>query len=801
MPTAPVQAPINFGALNMQPRGQPFNPAPQPTSPQQILPSSNNLTPNLTEKQLKENIDALQKQKVPNDKIQAYVDNYSKGPSGYILKSAPPPSIQPEQSLRQKIGASMREVGEGGKQLAAESAQKLFAGPEMRPQDVQAAYKGGGLLTGGLEAAAQIGQAGFKGVANLGGLVGGLAAVPLSPILGPVSMIGSAIGKKIGEAVPEKAAMAFDTTLTKHPEIGETASDLLNLANLAFPEVAKRGTPMVRGLLDKGKQIASARPKGIKNPNEIIGSEYRKTITKYQVPSKLLDEAENVHGTNPVGVLESYGNKVIPELENGRVTPQTAREVVDTLDEGLGFLSNIKNEAVFLNENKISFADYSKHVFDTIDAQAARGNWPKAYSDKVRTQVSGVLKERASAYRDSGLEIAEIDKLKTQDTSLSRSYKNTDKFTYDAYGVLGKANRSLVEMFADDAPTKELNKLIQSHYDAIDLVESLIGRTPHGGRFTRTMERTGGGIAGSVLGSSIGHPILGYMAGRVSGDLIGNLLSSKFISSPLKRIIVKGAGFKEPAVVARMQKYINENSPDITELGQPSGSEMIKANEEAAMKADVAKFSAAKISKLIENANQLDSGGMYSKSSDLIQRAIIEAEKAGVDFPVTEISDRILKAYPNSPEGRKTPLPQRSVPKTLLNSQNPIVPTTIAPRIPILPKPSISNKNVKPATTPLLAKENQIKSTSKELVPLASEIQKYNLNSPQRIVSFIEKNIGKFDDTESIIALHQDGRVVVGKPDIFNKRFGLMTDDNKFIPASNLKALSTDFYNKVKKIK
>lgn len=89
---------MNFGALNMQPQGQPFNPTPvpQPTPPQ-ILPSMNKLTPNLTEDQLKQNIDALQRQKVPNDKIQAYVDNYGKGSDGYTLKttqqqtpSAPP---------------------------------------------------------------------------------------------------------------------------------------------------------------------------------------------------------------------------------------------------------------------------------------------------------------------------------------------------------------------------------------------------------------------------------------------------------------------------------------------------------------------------------------------------------------------------------------------------------------------------------------------------------------------------------------------------------------------------------------
>jgi len=47
-----------------------------------------NLTPQLTTDQLKQNIDALQKGGQTNDKIQAYVNNYQKDPSGnYVLKT------------------------------------------------------------------------------------------------------------------------------------------------------------------------------------------------------------------------------------------------------------------------------------------------------------------------------------------------------------------------------------------------------------------------------------------------------------------------------------------------------------------------------------------------------------------------------------------------------------------------------------------------------------------------------------------------------------------------------------------
>ncbi len=54
------------------------------------------LTPQLNDAQIRQNIDALQRGGLPNDKVQAYVDNYTKGTNGmYVLKSA---SSQTQQS-------------------------------------------------------------------------------------------------------------------------------------------------------------------------------------------------------------------------------------------------------------------------------------------------------------------------------------------------------------------------------------------------------------------------------------------------------------------------------------------------------------------------------------------------------------------------------------------------------------------------------------------------------------------------------------------------------------------------------
>lgn len=72
------------------------------------------LTPTLNEMQLKQNIDAMHSQNVPVDKIQSYVDNYSKDPSGnYVLKQQAP------QSFLQHEGSDLSQLGQDVRQIAS----------------------------------------------------------------------------------------------------------------------------------------------------------------------------------------------------------------------------------------------------------------------------------------------------------------------------------------------------------------------------------------------------------------------------------------------------------------------------------------------------------------------------------------------------------------------------------------------------------------------------------------------------------------------------------------------------------
>ncbi len=73
----------------------------------------NNLTPQLNDVQLKANIDALQKGGMSNDGVQAYVNNYQKGPNGYVLKTAQVQQpIQPPQSTLSKVSGGITNVAQ-----------------------------------------------------------------------------------------------------------------------------------------------------------------------------------------------------------------------------------------------------------------------------------------------------------------------------------------------------------------------------------------------------------------------------------------------------------------------------------------------------------------------------------------------------------------------------------------------------------------------------------------------------------------------------------------------------------------
>ena len=265
----------------------------------------------------------------------------------------------------------------------------------------------------------------------------------------------------------------------------------------------------------------------------------------------------------------AYGNKSLPNfLENGKITADSISEPIAYLKNQIKSLSEIKSDTLFLNNSKITGPQYIKYSKDLVDSQ----NWSNGKKKLIKEQIDKLFKKELSAsFPRGGAELKEIDKIKTEQTDKSKSYNNkSNKFEYDTHGILGKSARQLVELFDDSQSTKDLNNWVQSHYNAIDLLESLVGKTPHGGKLTRLVNSSVGSIVGSVVGENIGHPIIGFGIGRAIANQIDGVLNNHLISNPLKRLLIKDIESKNPSIVSEIEKYIKANQPDISELGNYS---------------------------------------------------------------------------------------------------------------------------------------------------------------------------------------------------------------------------------------
>ncbi len=193
--------------------------------------------------------------------------------------NTPQPQVSPSQQIANTNGMPggppppnivkpVLDVAKGGIQTAKSGLKGLLTPPDVNAGNVQAAARGGGPIAGAAEAGAQVGQAGFEGVANLGKVVGGTAAVILSPILAATNAIGTPIGKALGNLLSDDQAKHFADFVNKNPQMVRTAGDLANLANLAFPELKDSLTLPAKGPsaeVAPGTTPYSGAPQAVKN--------------------------------------------------------------------------------------------------------------------------------------------------------------------------------------------------------------------------------------------------------------------------------------------------------------------------------------------------------------------------------------------------------------------------------------------------------------------------------------------------------------------------------------------------------
>lgn len=428
-------------------------------------------------------------------------------------------------------------------------------------------------LLSGFKATAQV----FGGIGDTAGQI--LNSSPFAAkIIQGVSKVYSDITNPSNNGLLQQLGRTLQSYEQTHPQAVKAISSILEGTraagdisnNILAADGLRVGANNVANL---GTKAADTISTGFKdafpesNPRNLIETTVRETAQPYKAANAVLTKAETT-GSNPIKAIASYGDQALPDLVDGKLYTADAQKYLRTQIADLG---QLKSDLLFTSDATVSFPQYRQYVNDLIDGN--RG-WTAPKKAAIKAKASSVIDNLEAGYANAPiakggeLPLTELDKIKTEQTSLSSSYKaQPGSFEYDLHGVLGKGARDLVDTLSgDNAQIAELNKWIQSHYDAIALYKTLEGKAPKGGKLTAAFTRLGGEVTGAVAGGSLGHPIVGAFAGRVIADRINGIIQNDLISNPLKRAMIAKLAPEAPDVVKAALKYLDDNTPTLSDL-------------------------------------------------------------------------------------------------------------------------------------------------------------------------------------------------------------------------------------------
>ncbi len=484
-----------------------------------------------------------------------------------------PPAGNNALSTLKDFGGSIIDTAKAGAQNVASGLHDVFTAPQTDPNAVREAAQGGGPIAGAYEAGAQALKGGEHAVAGLGKVVGGALQTVTSPVLGPATKLGSIIGQKLADQIPTDKAMQFESFLEKHPEIGNNSTEIMNLANLAFPDVVKTAAPAVdtgistaKNAISNVKEALTPEPTKPASPadvaaktqadqlkaHDIIDKEIRNLGEKYTTVGDALNKAEVSRGTDPIKVLTSYPEgKALPVMNKaGKMSTLPA---INFLKNQVGVLGKIKENIVKTSGENTSIEDFKQAALDRIDRSSS--SVAKRNADKAG--VSGIINNLKGDYPD-GIPTSELDKLKTEHANESKSYNSKSTFSPDAHAIVGQTAADAVVSKPGGEIADELNKVMSSHYDAMKVLKAMNGKTPHGGLLTKHAANIAGEVGGLAAGMAVGHPFLGAMAGRGASEAVTNIMNSHFISNPLKRTLIQNMKGEKPEVIQQALDYLDK---------------------------------------------------------------------------------------------------------------------------------------------------------------------------------------------------------------------------------------------------
>ncbi len=556
----------------------------------------NKLTPQLNDMQLKQNIDALQKGGMQNDKVQEYVNNYTKDPSGnYVLKQAPAAT----SNLIKTAATAVADTANAGVEQMRAGVKSLQAGPTMDPNAVAETNKTLGPAAAAAEAGGQVVKAGEKGVADLGGVVGGAASVPLAPVIAA----GTAIGNKIGEATPLKVADWLENIVKNHPITMDNVKDIGNMANLAFPEAISKAAPAIDAATAKISDVASQAKEALtpkpptpeevaqRNAERRTAAETAKTADDAAKIKKAADEwvkptlpgkSKNPAGFNNARVILKKNPEVGQVLAENKLHPQdhiTETGHYATEESAKNLVQEAGQRSYKFLRPALEAADPATPLTPVEDVfKSALGRLDKSVKGDVavKEDVQRAILSDLPAFKrafPNGMKLSDLhdQKIKTSEDAGYSAFKSTaDNNSATAKRNLSSALGKMVEQKAPpDLPVHDFNTELQKLYEAADYLKALNNK-----KAPESLTQVIANRGSSVIGAAVGHHIGGGLLGGVGGYIAGGVLE-KMVANMVPKYqaeILSGLKQSDPAAFTRVSNYIQKAADErAARVGLPEG--------------------------------------------------------------------------------------------------------------------------------------------------------------------------------------------------------------------------------------
>lgn len=375
---------------------------------------------------------------------------------------------------------------------------------------------------------------------------------------------------------------------------------------------------------------------------EELGNTYQSIGSNYVQASAVLDKAKMINKTDPISVLKMYGKNTLPALENGRLKTVEARSF---LQKKIAELSEIQKERLFQFDDRYDIPTFRQWANDYITKRGGSLD----YQASLRKDVNKIINGIEDAYRGTtkdvgGLELSEWNAIKTSQAAQSKAYKKgiQTKFSPDSHDIVAASIRDLTDLATGDSAIRDLNKLIQSHYDAIDFFRVLENKTPKGGRLSSLFTKLSGDVVGAAAGSVAGQPVAGALVGRFIADKISDIAQNNLITNPVKKSLIEKLAIQTPKEVKAVMKSLEQKNKELfDEIGFDYKSIRLANKNNSIPTATKMTTTNADIPKTVpQNQPPKQKLSTSSKKQDVLKTRVYET-KGGMKTRIDALSDNI----------------------------------------------------------------------------------------------------------------------------------------------------------------